>query len=209
MRRVVCGPHLMNGLPKGLYRMNETVSLNGAEFVLRKMTPSDRDGLLAFAKALAPHDLLFLRRDITQSKVVEAWIEATEAGAFATLLAEKDGVIVGNVALYTDPLSWSPHVGDLRVMVADAARKHGLGRFLVEQGFRIALDKGLKKLTAQMTVDQKAAITVFEELGFRGEALLKDQVQDSSGTLHDLVTLSCDVESATNRLAAYGVGESS
>jgi len=209
MRRAECGLHLMNGLPKGLYRMNETVTLNGAEFVLRKMTDNDRDGLLAFAKALPPHDLLFLRRDITQAKVVDAWIEATEAGAFATLLAEKDGVIVGNVALYTDPLSWSPHVGDLRVMVAETARKHGLGRFLVEQGFRIALDKGLKKLTAQMTVDQKAAITVFEELGFRGEALLKEQVQDSNGTLHDLVTLSCDVESATNRLAAYGVGESS
>lgn len=188
--------------------MNESVTLKGVQFSLREMNQADRDGVLAFANALPTHDLLFLRRDITKPKVVDAWIEATEAGAFTTLLAEHEGSIVGCVALYTDPLSWSPHVGDIRVLVADDVRKHGLGRWLVEQGFRIALEKGLSKLTAQMTVDQRAAITVFEELGFRGEALLKDQVQDASGQLHDLVTLSCDVASATSRLEAYGIGES-
>ena len=188
--------------------MSENVILKGVEFVLREMKRGDKDGMLGFAKALPAHDLLFLRRDITKPKVVDAWIEATEAGAFTTLLAESDGAIVGCVALYTDPLSWSPHVGELRVLVADEVRKHGLGRWLVEQGFRIALDKKLSKLVAQMTVDQKAAITVFEELGFRGEALLKDQVQGANGKLHDLVTLSCDVASATSRLEAYGIGES-
>jgi len=188
--------------------MNENVTLKGVRFDLRDLTAADKDGVLAFAGALPAHDLLFLRRDITKPKVVEAWIEATAAGAFTTILAENDGAIVGCVALYTDPLSWSPHVGELRVLVSGEVRQHGLGRFLVEQGFQIALEKGLKKLTAQMTVDQKGAITVFEELGFRGEALLKDQVQDAEGNLHDLVTLSCDVESATSRLEAYGIGES-
>lgn len=188
--------------------MTDTVALNGVDFTLRDMTAADKDAVLAFAKSLPIHDLLFLRRDITKPRVVEAWIEATEAGAFDTLLAERDGTVVGCVALYTDPLSWSPHVADLRVLVAQNVRKHGLGRYLVEQGFRIALDKGLSKLTAQMTVDQKGAITVFEELGFRGEALLKDQVQDADGTMHDLVTLACDVASVTDRLEAYGIGES-
>jgi len=187
--------------------MNETVSLKGVDYTLRGMTGTDKDAMLAFAGSLPKHDLLFLRRDITQPKVVEAWIDATEAGAFTTLLAEKDGEVVGCVALYTDPLSWSPHVGDMRVLVAESARKHGLGRHLVQQGFRIALDKGLDKLTAQMTADQKGAITVFEELGFRGEALLKDHVQDAAGALHDLVTLSCDVASVSSRLEAYGIGQ--
>lgn len=188
--------------------MTDNVSLNGTKFALRTMTVADRDAVLEFAAALPQHDLLFLRRDITQPKVVEAWIDATEAGAFATLLAELDGSVVGSMALYTDPFSWSPHVGDLRVLVAENARRHGLGRYLVEQGFRTALGKGLKKLTAQMTTDQKAAITVFEELGFRGEALLKDHVQDTSGEHHDIVILSCDVEAAANRIESYGIGES-
>ncbi|MFN2098637.1 N-acetyltransferase family protein [Altererythrobacter sp. MF3-039] len=188
--------------------MIQNVTLKGVEFELRELTAADRNTVLAFAAALPAHDLLFLRRDITQTKVVEAWIAATEAGAFTTLLAEHEGAVVGCIALYTDPLSWSPHVGELRVLVADEVRKHGLGRWLVEQGFRIALDKGLSKLTAQMTIDQKAAITVFEELGFRGEALLKDQVRDADGKMHDLVVLACDVANASARIEAYGIGES-
>lgn len=187
--------------------MKENVTLKGMQFELRELAAADREAILNFARAMSAHDLLFLRRDITKPKVVDAWIEATEAGAFNTILAESNGAIAGCVALYTDPLSWSPHVGELRVLVGEGVRQHGLGRFLVEAGFRIALAKGLRKLTAQMTVDQKGAITVFEELGFRGEALLKDQVQDSSGVLHDLVTLSCDVESASSRLDAYGIGQ--
>lgn len=201
------GLHSTNGLPKGLYRMNESVTLNGDEFTLREMTSKDKDTVLSFAGSLPKHDLLFLRRDISKPKVVDAWIEATKSGAFNTLLAEKDGGVVGCVALYIDPLSWSPHVGDLRVLVAQSARKHGLGRYLVQQGFRIALARGISKLTAQMTPDQKGAIAVFEELGFRGEALLKDHVQDAQGTLHDLLTLSCDVANMANRLEAYRSGD--
>lgn len=208
MHRAGCGLRLTNGLPKGLFRMNEIASLNGSEFTLREMIGGDKDAVLAFAGSLPQHDLLFLRRDISKPKVVDAWIEATEAGAFNTLLAEKDGHVVGCVALYIDPRGWSPHVGDMRVLVAPTARQHGLGRYLVQQGFRIALDRGISKLTAQMTPDQQGAIAVFEELGFRGEALLKDHVQDAQGTLHDLVTLSCDVANMTSRLEAYRNDES-
>lgn len=208
MHRAGFGLRLTIGLPKGLFRMKEIASINASEFTLREMSGGDKDAVLAFAGSLPQHDLLFLRRDISKPKVVDAWIEATEAGAFNTLLAEKDGHVVGCVALYIDPRGWSPHVGDMRVLVAPTARQHGLGRYLVQQGFRIALDRGVSKLTAQMTPDQQGAIAVFEELGFRGEALLKDHVQDAQGTLHDLVTLSCDVAKMTSRLEAYRNDES-
>ena len=36
---------------------------------------------------------------------------------------------------------------------------------------------GLEKMTAQMTVDQRGAIAVFEGMGFRAEALLANQVR--------------------------------
>lgn len=189
-------------------RFPSSVTLDGAEFALRPMTSDDKAAMLAFAKSLPAHDLLFLTRDITKRRVVDAWIAATDAGSIETMIAEQDGRIAGCSALITDPLSWSPHLGELRVLVEPAARQHGLGRALIEQCFRKALDKNLKKLTAQMTVDQKGAITVFEELGFRGEALLRDHVRDADEELHDIVILACDVERATSQLEAYGTSES-
>ncbi len=187
--------------------MRDSVTLNGESFDLHPMTGRDKEAVLAFARALPAHDLLFLNRDITREKVVDAWIEQTASGAFDTLLAERDGTLAGSAALFTDPLSWSPHIGDVRVLVASDARAFGLGRYLIQHSFRVALEKGLTKLTARMTVDQKAAITLFEELGFRGEALLKDHVRDADGTLHDIVILSCDVARATGQIEAYGMAE--
>ena len=100
-----------------------------------------------------------------------------------------------------EKLSWSSHVGELRILVASGARGMGLGRRLVEETFLLALESGLNKVTAQMTLDQKGAIAVFEELGFSGEALFKDHVRDSDGQFHDLLILSCDVSEATSRLS--------
>ena len=97
--------------------------------------------------------------------------------------------ILGCVALVRDPLSWSPHVGELRILVSQNARAKGLGRQLLQEGFRKALRLDLKKLIAQMTVDQQAAIALFEELGFRGEALLKDDMIANDAALFGKVSI--------------------
>jgi RimJ/RimL family protein N-acetyltransferase len=58
-----------------------------------------------------------------------------------------------------------------------------------------------------MTVDQKGAIAVFEEMGFRPEALLRDHVKDRDGKTHDLLILSLDVAKFQAQMEAYGVAE--
>ncbi len=175
---------------------------------LRPMTPADDAAILAFAKALPAHDLLYVRRDITNAKVVKAWGDAIDEGSIKTVLATDDsGAIVGCVALIRDPLSWSPHVGEVRVLVSETMRGKGLGRVLIQECFRIAIADSIKKLIAQMTVDQKGAVSIFEELGFRGEALLKDHVMDRHGETHDIVVLSCDMERISAQHSLYGMNE--
>lgn len=184
-----------------------TVDLNGMNIVVDLMGADDAEAVLAFARTLPPHDLLFLRRDITHPKVMQAWIRQIEEGFIISLLARRDEQIVGCAAVVLDELSWSPHVGDLRVLVAPGGRARGLGRLLIQESFRIALGLGLEKITAQMTVDQTSAIAAFEGLGFRPEALLRDHVKDGAGQKHDIATFSHDVASFQAQLDAYGVTE--
>jgi RimJ/RimL family protein N-acetyltransferase len=169
----------------------------------------DTDGpaVLAFAQRLPEHDLLFLRRDIAQPKVVEAWMQATRAGSIVTVLARRDGAVVGCATLVRDALAWSAHVAEMRVIVDPALRGTGLGQRLAHECFAIAVELDVEKLTAQMTVDQRGAIEMFEGLGFRPEALLRDQVKDRSGRTHDIVMLSQDVARFLSQQAAYGLGE--
>lgn len=188
-------------------RWPRTVALEDGAVVVELMTAADEPEVLAFARTLPAHDLLFLRRDITQAPVLAAWVRQIADGTITSLLARRDNVLLGCSALVRDPHSFSPHVGELRVLVAPGGRARGLGRLLIQESFLIAIDQGLGKLTAQMTPDQQAAIAVFEDLGFRGEALLRDQVRDGDGRRHDLVILGHDVERFQAQLEAYGVSE--
>jgi len=93
------------------------------------------------------------------------------------------------------------------VLIGLDARDIGLGRQLIQESFLIGLDLGLEKLTARMTVDQDSAIKVFEEMGFRTEALLKDHVKDRDGIKHDIIILSHDVDRLQAQMQAYGLDE--
>lgn len=175
------------------------------EVELRPMRSADEKGVAAFAKALPVHDLLFLPRDITQAKVLKAWIAESERGAMTSLVAAKGKTVVGCAAIVTDPLSWSPHVGEIRVVTASSVRGEGVGRVLTHAAFALALAAGLEKLVVQMTVDQKGGIALFEALGFKAEALLRDHVRDKAGKKHDIVVLGHDVAKVWSQMQAFGL----
>ncbi len=188
-------------------RYPRSIELESGNVELRLMQASDEAAMLEFANQLPRHDLLFLRRDISAAPVMAAWVREIEAGHTPSLLALRGGQIVGCSAVVSDPHSFSPHVGDVRVLLAPAERQHGLGRMLVQESFLLALSLGLEKLTAQMTADQEAAVQVFEDLGFRAEALLKDHVRDHDGSLHDLVVLSHDVQAVQSKMDLFGLAD--
>lgn len=179
---------------------------------IRRFEPSDRERMLAFANTLPEHDLLFLGRDLRHPRVIEAWLRAIEEGWIDSLIAEdeggdKGGEVVGTAALVRDPLGWSAHVGEVRLLVSADRRGAGLGRDLLEAIFAVAAERGLAKLIAQMTPDQTGAVQLFESLGFRAEALLHDHVQDAAGTRCDLAILSYDARRVAARHQAFGMPE--
>lgn len=186
-------------------RYPRTAEIAGGEVLVSAMTPADQEDLLTFAQQLPIHDLLFLRRNITQPRVLAAWAAELEEGSIVSLVAREAGTVVGCTAVVRDSLSWSPHVGELRVLVSPQIRDRGLGRVLIQESFLIALDLDLEKLVAQMTVDQIKAIAVFEEMGFKPEALLRDHVRSPDGTKHDLLVLSHDVARFQAQMDAYGL----
>src|ERR1700745_1996303 len=171
------------------------------------MTRADEAAVLDFAQRLPTHDLLFLPRNISQQKVLSAWINEIERGDITSLLAVKDGKVVGCGTLVRDPHSWSPHVGEIRMVVSLDVRGLGVGRALSQETFAIALGAGLEKLSVQMTVDQRAAIALFESLGFKAEALLRDHVRDVEGKTHDIVVLGHNVAQVRAQREADGVSE--
>src|SRR5215204_1622034 len=181
------------------------VKTDAGDIEFRMMAPSDEAAVLAFAQKLPTHDLLFLPRNISQPKVLSAWVNEIERGAITSLLAVKGGTVVGCGTLVRDPHSWSPHVGEIRMVVSLDVRGQGVGRALSQETFALALGAGLEKLSVQMTVDQTGAIAIFEGLGFKAEALLREHVRDKGGTKHDIVMLGHNVAQVRAQMEAYGL----
>jgi len=97
------------------------------------------------------------------------------------VLAEEQIQVLGYSSLYRNDFDWSRHAAELRVLIAPQVRHLGLGRLLTRKAFSVALTLGIEKIIARMTPDQTGARTVFEELGFRPEALLRDKGKDQAG----------------------------
>ncbi|MAY20073.1 MAG: GNAT family N-acetyltransferase, partial [Erythrobacteraceae bacterium] len=144
---------------------------DGRTIRLRYMAPGDAEGVLAFAKSLPAHDLLFLNRDIRNPKVIDAWLEQIGQGLIRSLVSVEGDTVVGCNAMVRDELSWSPHVADIRILVSEDCRGLGLGRLLALHTLHRARVDGVRKLTVRMTPDQGGALKLFEEMGFRPEAL--------------------------------------
>lgn len=187
----------MNNYPK-------TVDCGGTPIVLTPFEALHLGAVRTFTQSLPAHDLLFLARDIQHPKVISAWISSIADGEISSLIALDGEKVVGTTAIVRDPLGWSAHVAELRILIAEDMRGKGLGRILLQHCFTDAIDNGAEKLMARMTPDQRGAIALFEEMGFRGEAMLRDHVRDREGNIYDLAILSLDVARVGAQHGAFG-----
>lgn len=170
----------------------------GRVVTLRLMEKSDRDRMVDFARSLPPNDLLFLRKDITDPKVVDGWIRDIEAARAVTVVAEKGDDLLAYGSLWLDETFWGRHMGEIRVQVAAGWRGLGLGLQLASEIFGIAKSLGVEKIVARLTKEQERTRAILERLGFKPEALLKDFVLDRDGKPRDLLVMSAGVGHLTD-----------
>ena len=167
-----------------------SITIGDIALELRPPVESDVEGMLSFARALPPRDLLFLPTDITREENVETLIGESLRGQSYSTLALEGSDVVGYSTIAPNGVTWMRHVAELRVIVAERIRRAGLGRLLTIEAVRTAVDVGVEKIVAQMTIEQDDAIKMFRRIGFQSEAVLRDHVKDRDGELHDLVVMS-------------------
>lgn len=175
--------------------------IDGRSINLRYMNSDDAEALLAFVRSVPTHDLMFLPTDITEVEGLNSWIDDILMGYAGVILAEEGDNILGFSSVVRAPTSWNRHVAEIRVVVGEQARGLGLGRQLTAEAFRVAADLGVRRMIANMTLDQLPAIRVFRRLGFVPLAVLADQVVDTDGTTYDLLVMHQDVQSFEETLS--------
>jgi RimJ/RimL family protein N-acetyltransferase len=89
----------------------------------------------------------------------------------AVFVAETDEGLVGRLSISRDPHPASRHVADLGLMVAQEARRQGVGRALMAAAEDWARVVGVLKIELHVFPYNEAALALYEELGYRREGL--------------------------------------
>jgi ribosomal protein S18 acetylase RimI-like enzyme len=118
-----------------------------------------------------------------------------------------DGDEVTGYAAVRPLPGWSDHVGEVRLVVSQSHRGSGLGRELARKAVVEGLSSGLSKLVVEVVAEQGAALALFTDLGFSGEALLRDHIRDRSGELRDLMVLAHHVSETWAGMDTVGIAD--
>ncbi|HSA94444.1 MAG TPA: GNAT family N-acetyltransferase [Acidobacteriota bacterium] len=173
---------------------------DGTEVVIRRATAADLDRLMEFYGALPAEDRRYLKFDVTDRKSVAKRLRRLESGDDIRIVAVHGGVIVASGALELSGEAWSKHQGEIRVIIARAFQKRGLGTIMVRELYFIAVQNQITTIVARMMRPQVGAQKIFRRLGFHEESMLPDFVKDVRGDPQDLIVMTCDVKELWKQL---------
>jgi len=175
-----------------------TESFGRHPITLKLMRPQDgasvEQALLKFTQSLPAGDLVFLRRDITQPDIVHEWMDDIVRTRTITVLAEENGQVIGYGNLHFSRQQWTRHIGEIRVLVDAKYRGLGVGERLVDELIKLARERGLLRVVANIAANQPRVRAMFERLDFTAEALLTDWLKDRNQQKHDMVIMSRELD---------------
>jgi len=158
---------------------------------IRHVEPDDGPILRSFLAAVQQQDASFLKEDLEDSNVIDAWLQA---GRITRLVHVDDDNAITAVASIAPGFGRSDHVAELRIVVDARRRRAGIGRELAQQAVLAAVRDGYRKITVEVGATQDGTINLFRSLGFTPEALHRDQVRADDGQLLDILVLAHSID---------------
>jgi len=117
-----------------------------------------------------------------------------EEGTVKRLVAVAGETIVADGAMELSHFVWERHIAELRLLVATPYQHQGLGMLMAGALYDVAGSAGIEEIVVRMMSTQTAALRIFQKLGFRQEAVLRDYVKDMKGNRKDLVLMRCPLQ---------------
>jgi L-amino acid N-acyltransferase YncA len=173
---------------------------DSCEIMIRTLEKDDFENLFEFFQNLPEKDRMFLKDNVKNPETIKGWFKEFDPDKVYPLVALKDGKIVADGTLHRARHGWSKHVGEIRLVVSPQYQSKGLGMLLLDELFHVAMQKGVKKMMAQIASNQMRLISAFEKFGFIKEAVLKDHILDITGMKSDLIIMTSNIDDLIKKM---------
>ncbi len=184
--------------------MTDVVELkDGTSTRIRPLVEDDLGELHAFFKAMPEKDRVFLRLDVTKRDQLEKRIRDTEKGRAFRLVSLIGDEIAAYGVLELEGHGWKEHVGEVRLFVAPAYQRKGLGVLMARELYMLAVRERVEEVVIRMMRPQMSARSIFRRLGFHREVVLPDYVRDRKGRLQDMILMRCELKTLLQELEHY------
>ena len=171
------------------------LSLKNSKAVeLRLLTEDDFDRLVDFFQKLPIKDRMYLRIDVMKRENILKRFGTIDYNNMFPVIALASEKIIAIGTMFRSQFGWMRNMGELRVVVSPEYQREGLCTILTKELFFHSLTTDMYKIQAELMENQKSAISCFERLGFKKEAVLKKHVTDIKGIRHNLIIMSLDIQ---------------
>lgn len=141
-----------------------------ADIIITRALPDDAEARLAYLNQIgAESDNLTFGAEglnITTEAERELLIRQCEDGRSITLIARRNGVIVGDASLECFSRARLAHQAQLGIAVAKAEWGKGIGSFLMQAVIEHAKSVGVELISIKVRSDNARAIALYEKFGF-------------------------------------------
>jgi len=144
---------------------------------VRPAGPGDAAALVALAEEVGSEDGRWILAAETWRSVSDErrYLRTVQRHPDAVVfVAEDDGRIAARLSLSRDPHPSSRHVADLGLMVAEAYRRRGIARMLLDEAVAWARVSGIRKIELHVFPWNEPALALYESFGFEREGYRRD-----------------------------------
>ncbi len=167
---------------------------NSKMIELRMLTEDDLDKLVKFFQELPLKDRMYLRIDVMKYENILKRFGTIDYSNMFPVISLVDDTIIAIGTIFRSKFGWMRNLGELRVVVSPDYQRLGLCTILTKELFFHALTTDMYKIQAELMENQISAITCFERLGFKKEAVLRKHVTDLNGNRQNLIIMSLDIQ---------------
>lgn len=157
---------------------------DGREVKLRFLKADDKNELFQMFSSMSDDALEWSMAPYTID-VIQRWISNLQN--LIPLIAEYGKKVVGYAAIYRFPAPRRKGVGDFGIYLHQDFHNVGLGTAMTERVLQLARTEKMHKIELGVVADNKIAIRLYKNFGFKIEGVSKDSFLGRDGKYHDLV----------------------